>query len=103
MKVINEKEFESATKEGLVLVDFFASWCGPCRMMAVILEDVQKELEGKVEIYKVDVDNDEKLARSFGIMSIPTLILFENGKEVEKHVGLWQKEDLIDTINSYLK
>jgi thioredoxin 1 len=103
MKVINEKEFESATKEGLVLVDFFASWCGPCRMMAVILEDVQKELEGKVEIYKVDVDNDEKLARSFGIMSIPTLILFENGKEVEKHIGLWQKEDLIDTINSYLK
>ena len=72
-------------------------------MMAVILEDVQKELEGKVEIYKVDVDNDEKLARSFGIMSIPTLILFENGKEVEKHIGLWQKEDLIDTINSYLK
>ena len=103
MKVINENEFESATKEGLVLVDFFASWCGPCRMMAVILEDVQKELEGKVEIYKVDVDNDEKLARSFGIMSIPTLILFENGKEVEKHIGLWQKEDLIDTINSYLK
>ena len=103
MKVINEKEFESATKEGLVLVDFFASWCGPCRMMAVILEDVQKELEGKVEIYKVDVDNDEKLARSFGIMSIPTLILFENGKEVEKHIGLWQKEDLIDIINSYLK
>ena len=103
MKVINEKEFESATKEGLVLVDFFASWCGPCRMMAVILEDVQKELEGKVEIYKVDVDNYEKLARSFGIMSIPTLILFENGKEVEKHIGLWQKEDMIDTINSYLK
>ena len=103
MKVINEKEFESATKEGLVLVDFFASWCGPCRMMAVILEDVQKELEGKVEIYKVDVDNDEKLARSFGIMSIPTLILFENGKDVEKQIGLWQNEDVIDTINSYLK
>ncbi len=103
MKVITEKEFESVTKEGLVLVDFFASWCGPCRMMAIILEDLAKEMEGKLEIVKVDVDNDEKLARSFGIMSIPTLILFENGKEVEKHIGLWQKEDMIDTINSYLK
>ena len=72
-------------------------------MMAIILEDLAKEMEGKLEIVKVDVDNDEKLARSFGIMSIPTLILFENGKEVEKHIGLWQKEDMIDTINSYLK
>lgn len=103
MKVITEKEFASATKEGLVLIDFFASWCAPCRMMSMILEEIAEELKGKVEIYKIDVDNDEKLARKFGVMSIPTMILFENGKEVEKHIGLWQKEDCIDTINSFLK
>ncbi len=103
MKIITEKEFDKATEKGLVLVDFFATWCGPCRMMAIILEDIAKELEGKVEIYKVDVDNDEKLARKFGILSIPTLIFFENGKVMEKHVGLWQKEDCLDYIGSFLK
>ncbi len=103
MKIITEKEFDKATEKGLVLVDFFASWCGPCRMMAIILEDIAKELEGKVEIYKVDVDNDEKLARKFGIMSIPTLIFFENGKVQKKHVGIWQKEDCVDFIKSFIK
>lgn len=103
MKIITEKEFEKEIAKGLTLVDFFATWCGPCRMMAIILEDIAKELEGKVNIVKVDVDNDEALARKFGIMSIPTLILFENGKQVEKHVGLWQKEDCVDFIKSFIK
>lgn len=102
MKIINEKEFASAIKEGIVVVDFFATWCGPCRMMSPILDDIAEELKDKVKIYKVDVDSDPNLARKFGVMSIPTIIIFENGEERQKHIGLWQNEDAIDTIKSYL-
>lgn len=102
MEIITEKEFEQKTKSGVVLVDFFANWCGPCKMMSPVLEEIQKELEGEVKIYKIDVDEDEKLARSFGIMSIPTMILFVDGKQKEKHIGLWSKSDLTDTIKKYV-
>lgn len=102
MEIITEKEFENKTKKGVVLVDFFATWCGPCKMMSPILESVQEEFGEKVSIFKVDVDNDEKLARSFGIMSIPTMILFVDGQKKEKHVGLWSKQDVVDTISKYL-
>ncbi len=102
MKVINEKEFNEVTKKGVVVVDFFANWCGPCKMMAPILEEIEEELDGKVKIYKVDVDESEDLARKFGVMSIPTIIIFENGEERDKHIGLWQHEDALDTIKSYL-
>ena len=92
MKIVNEANFEEEIKEGLVLVDFFANWCGPCRMMSVILEDFTDETDAK--ILKVDVDESEALARRFGVMSIPTLILFKDGKQVYKHIGLMQKEAL---------
>ncbi len=101
MKLINENEFEKEISEGLVLVDFFATWCGPCRMMSMILEEIEEEMPGKVKIVKVDVDENESLARKFGIMSIPTLILFENGKLYEKHVGIWQKDILVELISSF--
>ena len=102
MEILNSKNFEEKTKKGVVLVDFFATWCGPCRMMAPILEEVSSELSEKLAIYKVDVDEDERLARSFGIMSIPTLILFVNGEIKEKHVGLMMKNELVDLVHRYL-
>lgn len=102
MKILEEKEFDDAIKEGVVLVDFFATWCGPCRIMGSILEDIAKEVEGKAKVYKVDVDNAENVARRFGIMSIPTLIIFKDGKEQEKHIGIWQQDDCIDSIKKYL-
>ncbi len=102
MEIINEQEFKEKTKKGVVLIDFFATWCGPCRMMNPILEDVQTELGDKVQIYKVDVDHEEKLAKNHGIMSIPTLILFVDGQQKEKHIGLWMKEDLLATIKNYI-
>lgn len=101
MEIISEKNFEEKTKKGLVIVDFFANWCGPCRMMSPILEEVQEEL--KVEIFKVDVDESEDLARQFGVMSIPTIFIFVDGEIKEKHIGLWMKDALVETINKYLK
>ena len=96
MKIINEKEFANEIKEGVVLVDFFATWCGPCRMMSQILEEVDRELDGKGKIVKVDVDQNENLARKFGVMSIPTLVLFKDGKMVSKNVGVMQKNNCLN-------
>lgn len=102
MKVIQEQEFEAEVKEGVTLVDFYATWCGPCRVMATILEDIEDSLTGKANIIKVDVDECENLARRFGIMSIPTLLVFKNGELKEKHVGIWDKDDCISTVESFL-
>ena len=103
MKIINEKEFNELMKEKkVVLVDFFATWCGPCRMLSPILEEVSEESNGEDEVVKVDVDESYALAKKFGIMSVPTMIIFQNGEEVEKIIGLRQKEDLVDAIKNYL-
>jgi len=102
MEIITEKDFNEKIKKGVVVVDFFATWCGPCRMMTPILEDIKTELGDSVEIYKVDVDEDQKLARSFGIMSIPTLFIFVDGQLKEKHIGLWMKDDMLTVLKSYL-
>ena len=88
MLEIEEKDFEKETKEGVTLVDFFATWCAPCRMMAQILPDIESELDGKVKIVKVDVDKNPNLARQYGVMSIPTLIIFKDGKESRRPSGL---------------
>ena len=102
MKIINQKDFENEIKEGVVLVDFFATWCGPCRMMGAILEEVDREIEGKAKIVKIDVDQNQDLARRFGVMSIPTLILFKNGQMVQKSVGVMQKNQCVDLIKKSL-
>ncbi|MBE7076253.1 MAG: thioredoxin [Clostridiales bacterium] len=102
MEVISGKDFEEKTKKGVVLVDFFANWCGPCRMMSPILESVAEELGDKVKIYKIDVDEDEKIARKFGIMSIPTMLIFANGELKDKHIGLWSKTETIEALSKLL-
>ncbi len=81
-----------------VLVDFYADWCGPCRMLAPTLEEISSE-RNNVKIVKVNVDEAEKVAQQFGIMSIPTLMVFKNGKEVSKKVGLCSKEEIMDMIS----
>lgn len=102
MKIVNKEEFEQITKNGVTLVDFFATWCGPCRMMAGILEEAGEDLEGKANVIKVDVDEEDDLARSFGIMSIPTLMIFKDGEFMEKHVGVWSKEECVNATQKYL-
>lgn len=102
MEFLNEKNFEEKTKKGLVVVDFFANWCGPCRMLAPILEDVANELGDRAVVYKVNVDDEENLARKFGIMSIPCLYFFKDGEVVGKQVGLLPKDALLKKIEEYL-
>lgn len=102
MELINEKNFKEKTSKGFVVVDFFANWCGPCRMLSPILEEIKDELKDKVEIYKVNVDDEENLARQFGVMSIPCLFFFKNGEMVEKQVGLVNKDVLVSKIESLM-
>ena len=93
---INEGEFTSKVLQakGLVLVDFYADWCGPCRMVAPILEDLAKEYDGRLTVKKVDVDHAQLVAGSYGVQSIPTLIFFQDGKPVHKVVGAKPKPAL---------
>ena len=92
------EEFKELTKEGKVLVDFFATWCGPCRMLGPVLEELDANDSFKVQIIKVDVDDLGELAAMFGIQSIPTLIYFENGQPVRKNVGFMRKDQILDFV-----
>ena len=99
---LNKDNFEQSIANGVALVDFWASWCGPCKMQLPIIEEFSGEMEGKATIGKVNVDEELELAQSFGIQSIPTLILFKDGKPVKKLVGLHSKESLYEEVNQVL-
>ncbi len=93
---LNAKNFEAEVLDasGPVLVDFWATWCAPCRMLAPVLAAVAKERDGKVKVGKVNVDDEPDLATQYGIMNIPTVLLFENGRLVDTLVGFHPKEEL---------
>ena len=94
MKIIKSvEEFNEITTNGKVLVDFYATWCGPCRMLAPVLEELSEEISD-VQIIKVDVDELPELARRFGIMSIPTIFYFKEGEVAKKVVGFQDKNSL---------
>ena len=97
--LLDNEDFNEEIKDKLVLVDFYATWCGPCRMMHPIIEEVAKE--ENIKVIKVDVDKHDELARNYGIMSIPTIILFQNGNLVEKNIGFIPKEQLLTMIKNY--
>ena len=92
IKYIKENEFEKEIEEGKVLVDFFATWCGPCKMLGFVLEKIENKTD--LPILKVDVDECSELAGEYKIFSVPTLILFENGKEIKRISGFMSEEEL---------
>ena len=107
MAVLNvtNKDFETQVlKSDLpVLVDFWAEWCGPCKMIGPIVEEIAQELEGKLKVVKVNVDEAQDLAGSYNVMSIPTLIIFKGGKTTEQIVGAVPKDQILEKINAQIK
>lgn len=97
-EIKTEEEFTDATKSGTVLVDFFAPWCGPCRMQLPILQKLATELGEKAKIIKVNTDELQELARKFDVSNIPTLLLFKNGNMVDRFVGIRQEAELKSAI-----
>ena len=102
-KIATNTSFDELLQsETLVLVDFWATWCGPCRMLSPLLDAVEAEMEDKVEVVKVNVDDADEIAMRFRIMSIPTLLFFKNGEMVDRSVGAMPKSALVDKINANL-
>lgn len=101
VNVTDQNFSQEVEGKGTVLVDFWAPWCGPCKMIAPVLEELDSEIGEQVKIAKVNVDDNQESASKFGVMSIPTLILFKDGQPVDKIVGLQSKEALKSVIDRH--
>ena len=101
---VTDKTFEEVVlnAELPTVVDFWAVWCGPCKMIAPLLEEIAQEYEGQLQVVKLDVDTNNDTAYQYGVMGIPTLLLFKEGQEVERLVGFMPKEKLLSKITSHL-
>lgn len=93
---------EVINANGVVLVDFWASWCGPCRMVAPIIDQLEEEYAGKIKVGKINVDEESALASEFAVVSIPTIIIFKDGRQVEKLVGARSFDDFCDVLDQYI-
>jgi thioredoxin 1 len=102
IKNLTQNNFRQMTAFGLILVDFWAPWCGPCKIVAPILNEIAEEQEGKLRIGKVNVDNQQALAAKYKVRNIPTMILFKNGKDVKRIVGAKTKKGILAEISEYL-
>lgn len=98
LKHLEESNFHDQISSGVTLVDFYADWCGPCKVIAPIVAELAEELQGKASVAKINVDNAQGIATEFNVASIPTLILFVNGHEVKRVVGVKDKNTLRDLI-----
>ncbi|MDD4854741.1 MAG: thioredoxin [Sulfuricurvum sp.] len=99
---LTASNFADTTKEGVALVDFWAPWCGPCRMIAPVIEELANDFEGIAKICKVNTDEEQDIAVKYGIRSIPTILFFKNGEMVDQMVGAASKQAFTDKINSLL-
>ena len=100
--ISNSKEYDEIIKEGITLVDFYADWCGPCRMLAPFIDQLSNEYQGKAKVVKVNVDNAQDVAFRYGISSIPTIIVVKDGKVVNSHVGFTTYDGLKEMIDAIL-
>lgn len=97
------KEFDSFYKKGLVLIDFFAEWCMPCTMMSPIIEELNEKFSEKINIGKVDVSENQEIAEKFGVSSIPTFILFKDGKIIKQFSGFTSSEEFTDILTEFIR
>ncbi|KRL05003.1 thioredoxin [Liquorilactobacillus oeni] len=102
VKELTDATFEQETSQGVTLTDFWATWCGPCRMQSPVVEDLDEEMGDKVSFSKVDVDANKEVASNFGIMSIPTLLIKKDGEVVDTLVGYHPKEQIQAKLQQYL-
>lgn len=101
-EIINKDEFEVEVKKGLVMVDFFAQWCGPCKMVGPVLEELSEEMKGKVKFIKVDVDQNGELSEAYSITNIPAMVILKDGKKQDMIVGFKQKQIIKESLEQYL-
>lgn len=101
VKQLTNEEFEKNVKSSdkLVFVDFYADWCGPCRMMAPIVEEISEEVDG-VDFYKVNCDDEQELASKYEVMTIPTLLILKKGEQIKEFIGVTDKDEIIEELNS---
>lgn len=98
---LTDENFQQTISKGLTLVDFYATWCGPCRMIAPIVEQLATKIEGKASVAKLDIDQAQQTTASLQITSVPTLILFKDGKEIKRVVGVKDLDYLLNLVHSY--
>lgn len=103
ISILTTENFINETSKGVVMVDFWASWCMPCKAMAPVIDEIAEQTKGKVKVGKVDVDANGELANQFGIQAIPTIIIFKDGVQVETLVGIQSKASLINALSKHIK
>lgn len=99
---LNSGSFDKAISDKVTMVDFWASWCGPCKMLGPVIDDIANRYEGKAVVGKINVDDEQELAARYGVMSIPTVIFFKNGKEITRKVGVMPPESFTDVLDANL-
>lgn len=102
VKILDSNNFDEEVKDGVVLVDFYADWCGPCKMLAPVLEELAEDLEGKAKVVKVNVDKENALAAKYQVQSIPSLKLMKDGKVIDETMGFQPKPKLAEFVNKAL-
>lgn len=98
--ILNSDNFESTISKGITVIDFWATWCMPCKIQGPIVADVAKEVKGKAVVAKLDIDKSRDIANKYMISAVPTILIFKDGKEVKRLVGLQQKKQLVEIVNS---
>ncbi|MFZ4412803.1 MAG: thioredoxin [Bacteroidales bacterium] len=100
VKIITDQDFDKTIKKGITMIDFWATWCGPCRRQAPIVEEIANEVSKKIKIGKLDVDKNKIASNTYSVRNIPTLIFFKDGKEVKRLVGLQEKQAILNELNA---
>ncbi|EKQ50859.1 MULTISPECIES: thioredoxin [unclassified Clostridium] len=104
VRIINDREFfyEVENTRGVVVVDFFATWCGPCKMLAPVLDKVSNNMRGKANFFKIDVDQNMRIVEKYNIATVPTMIIFKDGIQMENLAGFMPEQNITNKVKSYL-